>query len=91
VAELGHRVNLVDALAVVLLMADRGDDAFERAATRWLARFILERPAAGLEDLRRGLVALQALPTNTAAAKRELADLCAAHRLDGVVGLLEAT
>ena len=47
-AELGHAVNLVDALAVVLLMAARDDDAFDRAATKWLARFALERPAAGL-------------------------------------------
>src|SRR5919206_4003396 len=75
-AELGHKVNLVDALSVVLLMADRDDDAFERAATRWLARFVIERPAAGLEDLRLGLVALQALPTNGAAARRQLGDLC---------------
>jgi hypothetical protein len=89
-AELGHKVNLVDALSIVLLMADREDEAYERAATRWLARFVIERPQAGLEDLRLGLVALQALPTNTAAAKQELAGLCARYRLDGVVGLLDA-
>jgi hypothetical protein len=87
-AELGHKVNLVDALSIVLLMADREDEAFERAATRWLARFVIERPAVGLEDLRLGLLALQALPSNTAAAKQQLAELCARHRLDGVVGLL---
>ena len=63
-AELGHTVNLVDALAVVLLMAVRDDEAFDRAATRWLARFALERPAVGLEDLRLGLSALEALPFN---------------------------
>jgi hypothetical protein len=87
-AELGHRVNLVDALSVVLLMAQRDDDAFDRAATRWLARLVVERPAVGLEDLRRGLAALEALPANGAAARRELAELCERHRLDGVVGLL---
>ena len=88
--ELGNKVNLVDALSIVLLMAEREDDAFERAATRWLARFVVERPRVGLEELRHGLVALQALPSNPAAAKQELASLCARHRLDGVVGLLEA-
>jgi hypothetical protein len=87
-AELGHQVNLVDALSIVLLMAHRDDEAFERAATRWLARFVVERPAVGLEDLRLGLVALQALPSNTVAAKQQLAELCERHRLDGVVGLL---
>jgi hypothetical protein len=87
-AELGHRVNLVDALSIVLLMAHRDDEAYERAATRWLARLVLERPAVGLDDLRLGLVALQALPANTDAAKQQLAELCERHRLDGVVGLL---
>lgn len=89
-AELGHQVNLVDALSIVLLMADREDDAFERAAVRWLARLVVERPAVGLEDLRSGLVALQALPTNAVAARQQLTELCARHRLDGVVGLLRA-
>ena len=88
--ELGNKVNLVDALSIVLLMAEREDDAFERAATRWLARFVIERPAVGLQDLRLGLVALEALPANAAAAKQQLAELCARHRLDGVVGLLAA-
>ena len=87
-AELGHAVNLVDALAVVLLMAARDDDAFDRAATKWLARFALERPAAGLEDLRLGLCALEALPYNRDAARLTLAELCARHRLDDVIGLL---
>jgi hypothetical protein len=87
-AELGHQVNLVDALSIVLLMADRADDAYERAATRWLARLVIERPAVGLDELRFGLVALQALPTNAAAARQQLAELCTRHRLDGVVGLL---
>ena len=89
-AELGHKVNLVDALSIVLLMADREDDAFERAATRWLARFVIERPAVGLEDLRFGLVALQALPANRDAALAQLSELCTRHCLDGVVGLLRA-
>ena len=87
-AELGHKVNLVDALAVVLLMAASDDDAFDRAATKWLARFALERPAAGLEDLRLGLSALEALPYNRDAARQTLAELCARHRLDDVIGLL---
>lgn len=87
-AELGHRVNLVDALSVVLLMAARDDDAFDRAATKWLARFALERPAAGLADLRLGLCALEALPYNREAARVTLCELCARHSLDDVVGLL---
>jgi hypothetical protein len=90
-AELGQQVKHEDPLSIVLLRADREDDAFERAATRWLARLIIERPAVGLEDLRFGLVALQALPTNASAARTQLAELCSRHRLDGVVGLLRAS
>jgi hypothetical protein len=32
------RINLADALAIVVLMAADKDPAYERAATRWLAR-----------------------------------------------------
>src|SRR5439155_1232228 len=87
--ELGGNVNLADALSIVLLMAARRDDAYDRAAVRWLARFLCERPAIALEDLRLGLTALDALPHNPAAARTVLADLCERYRLDGVVGLLE--
>jgi hypothetical protein len=82
------QVHLRDALGVVLLMADKHDDRYERAATRWLARLALERPAAGLDDLRLGLVALEALPYNRDAACQVLRDLCERQGLDNVVGLL---
>lgn len=87
-AELGHRVNLVDALAIVLVMAAHDDGRYDRAAARWLARLAYERPAVGLEDLRLGLVGLEALPNEPGAAKRQLADLCRRHDLDNVIGLL---
>ncbi|TMM02395.1 MAG: hypothetical protein E6G10_10210 [Actinobacteria bacterium] len=86
--ELGRDINLVDALAVVLLTAAHDDDAFDRAATRWLARFVYERPAVGLDELRLGVTALEALPHNPDAAKIVLSELCLRHRLDGVIGLL---
>src|SRR4051812_50179434 len=38
-------IDLGDALAICLLMSDRDDERFERAAVRWLARLALERPA----------------------------------------------
>ena len=79
-AELPH-VNLADALSVCLLMSRRDDPSYERAATRWLARFALERPTVGLDDLERALLAMEALPDNPRAAMTELATVCAANDL----------
>jgi hypothetical protein len=69
-------IDLLDALAICLLMSERDDERFERAAVRWLARLALERPALSLDDLRHGLVAFQALPYNPAAARQALGELC---------------
>jgi hypothetical protein len=85
------RVDLVDALHICLLMGAEDDERYARAATRWLARFALERPRVGLEDLRLGLKALQALPRDPEAARRMLAGLCAAHGLTGAERMLNRT
>ena len=87
-AELGHQLNLVDALSMVLVMAAQGDRRYDRAAAKWLARLAYERPALGLSDLRLGLSALETLPRDAEAGKRRLADLCRRHRLENVIGLL---
>lgn len=82
------RVELVDALSICLLLSAHDHARFERAAVRWLARLALERPGVRLEDLRAGLVAFQALPHNPVAARRSLAELCAAHDLARAVPVL---
>ena len=89
-AELPH-VDLSDALRICLLMSDQDDARFERAAVRWLARASLETPSMRLEDLRMGLVAFEAMPYNHAAARRTLAELCSAHRLDEAVSVLRVS
>src|SRR5579862_2437838 len=73
------QISLDDALAVVLLMGERDDERYGRAAVRWLARLASERPAVGLADLGLGLTALEALPYNRAAAVSVLADICTRH------------
>lgn len=83
------RVRLDDALAICLLMGHHDDDRYERAAVRWLARLSLETPAVGLEDLRRALVAFDALPLNPAGAREELAALFARLGLEGPLRMLE--
>src|SRR4051794_32243473 len=59
-AELDH-VTLTDALSIVVLMAECGDRALDRAAARWLARLVAEHRAVGLGELRHALTALESL------------------------------
>jgi hypothetical protein len=82
------RVDLVDALRIVLLMCKVDDARYDRAATRWLALFALERPSAGLKDLKLAMSTLEALPYNEAAAKETLGRLCELHGLRRVVEAL---
>jgi hypothetical protein len=82
------RVDLTDALAICLVMSAEHDPLYDRAAARWLARLVLERPAVGLGDLERALAALSAPPRDPAGARAVLRDLCETHRLGSVAGLL---
>jgi len=79
-------LGLADALALVLLMADRHHPAFRLAAARWSARLVLEH-RLDLEQARFAIEALTALPHHPAQAKRRLADICAHHELRNVIGL----
>jgi len=82
------QVDLVDALRIVLLMSGEDDERYDRAATRWLGRFAVERPSARLEDLKLALHALEALPYNEHAARQTLGQLCEAHGLRRVAQAL---
>jgi hypothetical protein len=73
------RVPLKDALRVCVLMAEQDHQAFERAAARWLARFVLEAKDVDLAALHEGVGALDALRTQPESAKRVLAELCTDH------------
>lgn len=54
-------VRLDDALAILSLLAERGDDRFDRAAARWVGRLLVETPA-GLRDARYALALVERLP-----------------------------
>jgi hypothetical protein len=73
-AELPY-VNLNDALTICCLMATSGSPAFERAAVRWTARWMLERPDAQLDGARRVLALFDAMPQAPDAARAALAHL----------------
>ena len=83
------KVHLDDALAICLLMGRQGDERYDRAAVRWLARLSLETPRVGLDDLRRGLVAFDALPFNPEAARQELTGLFERLGLAGPLRVLD--
>jgi hypothetical protein len=75
------RIDLTDALAICLLIERQEEERFERAAVRWLGRLSLEAPTVGIDDLRQGLAAFEALPYNPVGGRQALADLCARHGL----------
>jgi len=70
-------MDLDDALAVCAVMARNGDPAFDRAAARWAARYCLERPNAGMAQLRAALGLLDTLATDTERSTAALKALAA--------------
>ena len=59
--ELPGGLRLVDAYAVLELMEQLEDPAFERAAVRWVTRFAAECADARLSDLRAAVDAVDAI------------------------------
>jgi len=55
-------VPLRDALEVCELLRRANPEVYERAALRWLARLLLERPGITLRELEQAARALQRLP-----------------------------
>jgi hypothetical protein len=78
------RIELADALAICLALADADDDAFGRAAARFTARWSLELDAVSLEETQALGAALQALRTPETApmGHRLLAALVRARSLE---------
>jgi hypothetical protein len=55
-------LSLGDALALCVVMAERSPAQFDRAASRWVSRFLEETPDASLEEVQLITAALAALP-----------------------------
>ncbi len=76
-----EQVDLEDGLAICLAFLELEPTTFPRAATRWVARFTLERRLTLVES-QLALAALAALNGPSARAGAEaLIELCAGHRL----------
>ena len=56
------RLDVADALEVLLLIADQDEARYPRAAARWLGRLALERPGVTLAELRLAAAACEVLP-----------------------------
>jgi hypothetical protein len=56
-----QQLQLDDALEILILMAATGDPRFDRAATRWVGRLLVETPI-GLADARWALALVERLP-----------------------------
>ena len=73
--ELG-RIDDEDALALLLLLRREGDARYERAALRWLGRFLAGHPGIGFElagDLLDGLAELDGPNSDVARSRVALA------------------
>jgi hypothetical protein len=68
-------VSLVDALRILVVMAEKRDERYERAAARWAARAICERHL-GLVDGHRILSLVEALPAAPEAIGARLRSYC---------------
>ena len=55
-------VGLDDALAILVVLAQKSDARFDRAAARWVGRWLTETPA-GLSDARFALALVERLPS----------------------------
>ena len=63
------RIELDDALEVLVLMARAEHPAFDRAAARWVGRLIAEQPLS-LRDARYALALVERLPACAEALRR---------------------
>lgn len=87
-AELGQ-VQLEDALAICIVFLKADPAAYPPAATRWHARFVLERRASP-PDAHLALAALNAMVGgDRAAAAGTLLALCQSYRLPRAATILK--
>jgi hypothetical protein len=72
-------VSLEDALRILVVMAEKRDPRYGKAAARWAARLTAER-RLGLDDSRRALALVDVLPTAPEAVALLLRGLCSKPR-----------
>jgi hypothetical protein len=83
VATQAGKLSLGDALSLLFLMAAKRDESYERAALRWLARFVQEVPAVTIEEALLALSSFAMLDRleKDATALDALTALCRRHAI----------
>jgi hypothetical protein len=83
VADSAGKLSLGDALSLLFLMAAKRDESYERAALRWLSRFVQEVPAVTIEESLLALSALAMLDRleKDGVAQEALQALCRRHAI----------
>lgn len=71
-----QRIDLGDALTMVVLYREKAPQRFERACLKWLARFAVEK-AHTVEDVSMAVDALAIMPVEPEQALERLQRLCA--------------
>jgi hypothetical protein len=83
--EMEH-LNLADALALALLIAEQDQARWPRAAARWHARFVQEARGIGLDEAELALAAVRARPgPHGHVAAQALRRLAGSYGLDALV------
>jgi hypothetical protein len=71
------RLNLYDALRLVVLIGEEKPELYERAAVRWAGRYLLERPGVTLAEAQ---VLFNALAANEPGTRGLLVELATGAR-----------
>jgi hypothetical protein len=58
------RIDLLDALDILALIAEQDPDRYPRAAGRWIGRYALERGGVHIAELRIVMAACELLPAH---------------------------
>jgi hypothetical protein len=82
-------LSLGDALALCVVLAERNPQQYERAASRWISRFLEETPDASLEEVQLITAGLATLPRAPELARPVLRELARHRRLSTVEGVFE--
>jgi hypothetical protein len=82
-------LSLGDALALCVVLAERDRGHYQRAAVRWISRFLEEAADVSLEETQVVTAALAALPTAPQVALPTLREFVRARQLVTVQSIFE--